>query len=340
MIISADNHYTPYIWASRPEVYGDAFTGMEYMEQYVTVHRHTEVVLAGDIFNSPFPDADSLYRFSRFCKVVHDHGGTIYAVQGNHDKSTVPLFKAFDVIPLSKEPRLTKSGQKVCGLDWMPTQQLQQALSEVPECDLLVMHSPFRHMLGFDGKWQLEMKDIPEHIRNVVSGDIHKFNLTEMSPGRMFISPGTTRLNNLSELREPKGFVTCSDMKDFKHVPYEPRIFRFADTPEQAQEQVEKIRLMDKLPLTPVLFVPEKVHKLYAEVKDIIVLAYNQQAAQQKKEELQADSGREISLLGFLPEVIDKEKEPELYSFVEGALSVHSDGLGKYLEDWLKTRGL
>ena len=340
MIITADQHLTPYIWAGRPEIYGDAYTGLAGMEQEIIVNRHSAVVLAGDVFNSPFPDGDSLYAFSRFCKMVHDHGGKIYAVQGNHDKSATPLFKSYDVIPLTSAPILTEGGLRICGLDWMPTQQLQQALSGIPECDLLVMHAPFRHLLGFEGKWQLELKDIPEHIKNVVSGDIHRFNLAEMSPGRMFISPGSTRLNTLSELREAKGFVTCTDLKDFKHVTYEPRLFRFADTPEQAQEQLDKIRLADKLPLKPVLFVPEQVHKLYADAKDVIILSYNQQAVSQRKEELQADPGKEISLISFLPDVIDKDKEPDLYSFIEGALSVHPDGLAKYLEDWLKTRGL
>ena len=76
-------------------------------------------------------------------------------------------------------------------LNWSPRALLPERLAAVPECDMLMMHNAFRHLLGFEGAWDLEMDMLPETAKCVLVGDIHKYDLRLSPYGQPVLSPGS-----------------------------------------------------------------------------------------------------------------------------------------------------
>lgn len=81
-IYASDTHLRGHMWASRPEIEGDAFESFEFILRYAR-QAGVPLVLGGDIFDSKFVDSKTLSQFVRY---AYNFGPSrIYFVDGNHD---------------------------------------------------------------------------------------------------------------------------------------------------------------------------------------------------------------------------------------------------------------
>ncbi len=84
IVHAADLHLKPLIWKSRPEISGDAHYSMSQIVEYCRTNSADLLVLAGDIFDSPHPDCETVRFFIQCMSALQDVTAVAY-VMGNHD---------------------------------------------------------------------------------------------------------------------------------------------------------------------------------------------------------------------------------------------------------------
>lgn len=226
IVFTADNHLRPYIWRSYKDICGDSYLAWQQLCEFVlnNVYSHakgdTIFILGGDIFDSTTPSGKSENAFKSGLDILRGKV-PVYFIPGNHDEEEIARPLLWDCIPLSENPIKIKD-TVICGIPYTRNVELLQSkISNIPPCDFLVMHSAFKHLLGFDDMWQVQEDDIPEYIGHVLVGDIHKKDIT----GRI-VSPGSLSVNNISEFTQEHGvWVIDTDTKEFTYKQIYTRLF-------------------------------------------------------------------------------------------------------------------
>jgi DNA repair exonuclease SbcCD nuclease subunit len=229
IIFMADLHLTPYIWTSMKQVEGDAYRAFLWAVRKIEAdYKNSTVLFGGDIFSEKTPDSYTEYILQEGCRSLLDAGCRLYGVEGNHDFAPkIPRFELFGITPLDTETAVTAGSRTIAGIPYTASSvELRTRLNEAPPCDYLVMHAPFRHLLGFDGAWAVQMEDIPAHVRNVLVGDIHVKDVRENKNGTRVFSPGATHPRKSGEFKSDHGFfVIDSEKGDYEYISIPGRQF-------------------------------------------------------------------------------------------------------------------
>ena len=308
------------------------------------------VILAGDIFDRDRIEGPTLRSFANFVDELYTRGIPVYFVQGNHDLDREDPLPGVEGA-ISLHGKLTQiCGYRVYGLDWMPREQLKEALLAVPECDVLVLHAKMAHLAGnFGEAADLSLDELPSNAASVVVGDIHIPNSTELRGRGFCISPGGLHPCSLAE-DQPK--FCCSlehqvgwqwwEIKSRKihhlkllteqEAQIAPSILHnIAQTSEPGFEPLVDIRYA-----TAYSGMIEEFEKNYA---GKLFLFPKPSATGKLLESVDLEAARrsfqEITLQGALSTVVDKVKEPEVFAFVDELLQV-PDGtavVDKLMED-------
>ena len=205
---TSDNHQTEYVWKSRREIRGDAYEANDRMVELVIADaakypdEKSALIIEGDFYDSMNISGETSERTRKQLDMLHVAGIAVYYVQGNHDKGTVPHTSTHpNVFNLNES--LVQIGERVVyGLKWRPSTEYKQAILAAPPCDLLAIHAKSQHLAGgFQSESNIFMDtDIPEHVKNVVCGDIHVVDRQPFQDGRgYYLSPGSTHPCDLSQ---------------------------------------------------------------------------------------------------------------------------------------------
>lgn len=197
--VAADIHLRECIWKARPDIMGDHFNA--WAQLCVAVARDPEgvLVLAGDIFDSPYPTGLTEMAFAKGMEKIQ--GRPCYFIPGNHDYEPLPRPFLFGAKELTEEP-VDVGGFTIAGIPFTRgTQALHDKLADIPAVDMLVMHTGFRHLLGFEETWQVTAEDIPEQVRMVMAGHVHLHSAV----GKVF-SPGSLALHRADEVGKGHGY--------------------------------------------------------------------------------------------------------------------------------------
>ena len=205
--VAADLHLREHTWKSHKEIEGDQYFAWAKLCLAVSKDPDGALVLAGDIFDTPYPTGLTEMAFSKGMQMLR--GKPCYFIPGNHDNEVVPRPQIFGAIPL--EPGRV---HKVCGLNitgipfTRSTEALQTQIANTPISDILVLHTGFRHLLGFDETWQVSEDDIPEHVGMVMVGHVHLHS----EHGKVY-SPGSLALHRADEIDKGHGYFTIDGNK-------------------------------------------------------------------------------------------------------------------------------
>lgn len=224
----ADMHLRPYIWGLLKTAGSDSYLAWEMLcnSIYKRFKAPYAVVLCGDTFNTTTPPSDAEEAFKKGAKLIKDSGGLLYSIEGNHDKERIPRTTLFDCIDINEKLVEFPDGSTMYGISFIrDTDKLLEKISNAPPCTFLVLHSAFRHLLGFDGKWQLQNIDIPEYIENVLVGDIHVKDIHKHN-GTTIFSPGALAVNSISEFDKHHGaFVLDTETREVDYIDIRTRVF-------------------------------------------------------------------------------------------------------------------
>lgn len=335
---TADDHLSPFIWTSHRSIAGDAYYAMGMITKEILQIKEEagdeEVILlkAGDIFDTTTPDPHTEEILKMNMEVLLLKGIKIFSIQGNHEyHAKTARATLFGTTPLSAVP-IKIDGVSFCGIDYTASSaELHEKVSMIPPCDYLVMHTPFRHLLGFADKYQIEASDIPAHIKNVIVGDIHKQHLLTNDQGVHILSPGSSHPRKIPEISEGHGLYVHKHeegIKSGRYVNVTPREFYAVNIETQAA--LDNFKHMDVTwadrNLQPVIIL-QVMGEFY---KQAVAIGEQKGALVVSKEILKIDESISIESISdakiptleeALPKVVQKKQEPEVFALLEQLLT-------------------
>ena len=173
------------------------------------------VVLAGDIFDSYFPDAFSQKAFRLFVDKLKKKRYTskeieVIAIEGNHDfdkrNSGERLVTRIDSITsqLTRPADLINNpyrlGAKIIALDWMPSAKLKIELEKIEEkVDILILHQSCEGLAPEVSTPEVTISQLQGKANLVLIGDIHIVKRIQCEQGTLISSAGSTELCSSSE---------------------------------------------------------------------------------------------------------------------------------------------
>jgi len=210
-VYAADLHLKRQNWATRPDIVDDAYYTYQQLIRHC-VARHCNLVLGGDIFDSPRPASQDIQIFREGLDTLIAAGLQVFVTQGQHDRS-VPPWPAAVVgrgvwyvhgmvfTPVAEQPQV-----KAFALDNMSRDELQARLATDPEttASIYVLHQLAKPVFTFEDKWDFDPAWLPPNVKLALMGDLHK--QVEFRAGNAVgYYPGSTHATELPEA-EAGGF--------------------------------------------------------------------------------------------------------------------------------------
>lgn len=176
------------------------------------------VLVAGDIFDSIHPPASAVQAAATFGFRMEEAGIRVLSVDGNHDLSGGRWADICGFTPLGMNAagdmvmnpvRVGRDGVPFVGIDFCRTQQLLERLKYMEECNLnlaggvLALHMEIAELTAYSTA--LSLRDLEPHldalnVGYVALGHIHNAVATSTDRGRVYRYPGSTEMNDISEL--------------------------------------------------------------------------------------------------------------------------------------------
>lgn len=210
-LFMADAHITRRTWVNSTVLSYDAYTALLKVADKINGMGIRTLVIGGDWFDTNRPSSDDLVATMQFIRRFD----RVFYIRGNHD-SVVPSYLEADADNAMDHCAAKEIGTQECtaiefpgcllyGIPYMDDagdlrKELDAAADNARFYNkplVIVMHATFRHLLGFDGTWQLDGDELPELFKDcppvtILVGHIHvrdtrKFgNVTVHSPGSLY----------------------------------------------------------------------------------------------------------------------------------------------------------
>lgn len=232
----ADAHLSGLLYANRPRIAGDTYRALRSVVAYIKKDEADEkcVVFCGDNLDSKSPGPKDIKEFISATDELWKAGIRVLGVEGNHDKVLSRSFSNTQWIKLAPSvehidgKEVTVMGLKIRGLDYVQGKKIYDSLSELPDCDILVMHQPLAHLSPFEAN-TVELEGIPDQVvKAVVSGHVHIPDKRKTSSGTHVVSPGALHAQKLTHSAGSFAvYDTETDSFDFINTPVHRLMKRF-----------------------------------------------------------------------------------------------------------------
>jgi len=220
-IITADWHIRRQdrVWYRRETLSGDTSYGIQQVVNLAEHYRPEAVFLLGDLFDQRLQQSDALMTMRRAMKQFEFMHVEVPFVQGQHELSYPPLMCAIHGWPDHRHSETFEVGNAVAyGLDYQRPRDVESALNDVPEVDLLLTHQVWKDFMGDDRGDAWFSSATPSII---ATGDYHKTVVADYGTKRV-ISPGPLCMQNIGE--EPaKSVVLLYDDLTTAIIPLKSR---------------------------------------------------------------------------------------------------------------------
>jgi len=203
LVVAADTHLRPIVWARYPTLYGDTFDSLHQLVD-TAIGINVPLLLLGDIFDKARPDSESVMQFTDAAGRLAAKGLDIYYIQGNHDYADPPWPSvAKNAISLHNKKIVLADGTTLVGLDYQRSDELVAAvagLDALRPFDFVCMHQAWSELQGI-GSTQGSFKLFKPGDK-VLTGDYHvrKDIAVQVEGGAVYVhSPGSTSLQAIDE---------------------------------------------------------------------------------------------------------------------------------------------
>ena len=205
------------------------------------------VLVAGDIFDSYRPPAAAVQAAQYFGKTLSKQGIEVLSIDGNHDISGGKWARLCGFTPLEQNnpdlngnPAININGVWFTGIDFCRTQQLVDKLNILQTLQVnlfggvLALHMEIAELTAYSTA--LSLRDLEPYfdalnVGYVALGHIHNAVHTSTEIGRCYRYPGSTEMNDISELG-PKyvDIVTCKNGRySYESLQLKTRKFEVVD---------------------------------------------------------------------------------------------------------------
>lgn len=218
------------------ERYDDFLVAFDRFGQRVIDRKADAVVIGGDLFDSPRPDAKAVLQAQYVVSKLSSMGIPVFGIDGNHDLSdsgwpqVVGAHALFDGIPAS-HARL--NGVKMVGVNYKNGRDLIAAIRQMIDdrvtADILVAHFALAEMNG-GGSADTGVQELSPlldklGVKCVLMGHVHIPDARKWN-GVLYVNPGSTEMKSINEPKEKFFFLVDTDTWEAEPVTLETREMR------------------------------------------------------------------------------------------------------------------
>lgn len=326
---------------------GDEFYALQQIAKLAIRKKAEWVIGAGDLIDKQTNRSYPISTFRTVIDELHDHGIQFGFIEGQHEADDPPWLRGPGSTCLHKK-KIKLGDYTAYGLSFQPFGALQDALAEIPDdCDMLICHQVWADWMGDIASPQGDFSQIPEHIKLVVTGDLHQFKLERHKNAggvRMQVcSPGATVAQKIDEPHQ--NFVMLLDGSTLTSHQLQSRPFidwpvmNRSDDVEQFMREIEAelssaeqkalaAELPDHMikPLLRITYSSKLDDAVRRITKAVGQRAYLHWAMRQSEEKIaertkrKKNKGEALTPITALPLEVDKEDDPEVFSLVSRLL--------------------
>ena len=201
------------------ERYEDFLVAFEQFSKTVAMRPPNMVIIGGDLFDSPRPDAHSVLVAQNVVRSIKAHGIDVFGIDGNHDLADGDWLDVIGVYPMSHayEPQHVY-GVKIMGINYRNGRDLIAAIQELIDrgvkTDVLVAHFALAEMNG-GGTADTGVQELCPlleklGVKCVLMGHVHIPDARKWN-GILFVNPGSTEMKSSNEPQEKYYFEVDTD---------------------------------------------------------------------------------------------------------------------------------
>ena len=188
------------------------------------------VVIGGDLFDSPRPDAKSVLTAQGVVECIKAAGFPVYGIDGNHDLSNGGWLSVIGVEPLKEGCYVQVGDVRMCGINYRNGRDLvaeiQRMVDEGVKTDILVMHFALAEMNG-GGSADTGVRELSPlldklGVKAVLMGHVHIPDCRKWN-GVLYMNPGSTEMKSSNEPQDKYFYVLDTDTWEAVPVPIETR---------------------------------------------------------------------------------------------------------------------
>lgn len=216
ILISADWHIKKNnrIFAHNPEIVNDLAIAIDFVSDFIFENKIDAVLLAGDVFDQSFVTSYSIDLIKKFIHACKSKDTKIFFIQGQHDKSEIPLLLAIDdYCQYVHNKSFSINNLKFFGWDFEVNPE-QIGKKE----HILFTHLTFKELTNFlfgNATLEQSLSDI------VISGDFHGFRFLQ-NKDKILLSPGPLVFQKLNQT-DQKVIVLIDSSLHIQSVPVPQR---------------------------------------------------------------------------------------------------------------------
>lgn len=201
LLLSADNHLRPLIWRARTDIVNDAVEAFKAVFD-IAVVRNTNVILAGDIYDTSYPDSVMVELLGAMADRLATVGLEIFTICGQHDLSVPPwpaTLARKNLHCVDGEVFHPAQGVVAYGVNRRLGVDLEGALNRVPiEVNALVMHQLIAPAVDIKNKADIDLDKLPK-VRAILAGDYHTTTILRKESKPLLVYPGSSYFCRRSE---------------------------------------------------------------------------------------------------------------------------------------------
>lgn len=188
------------------------------------------VVIGGDLFDSPRPDAKSVLTAQGVIEDIKVGGFPVYGIDGNHDLSNGGWLDVIGVEPMKEGCYAQVGNVRMCGINYRNGRDLvaeiQRMVDEGVKTDILVMHFALAEMNG-GGSADTGVRELSPlldklGVKAVLMGHVHIPDCRKWN-GVLYVNPGSTEMKSSNEPQNKFFYVLDTDTWEAVPVPIETR---------------------------------------------------------------------------------------------------------------------
>lgn len=211
------------------ERYEDFLTAFEWFGKNVPVGVDT-VVIGGDLFDSPRPDAQSVRVAKKVVEGIKARGINVLGIDGNHDLAGGGWLDVIGAEALEDGIPVRKDGVYITGINYRNgrdlVEEIQRMVDEGVQTDILVMHFALAEMNG-GGSADTGVRELSPMldklgVKAVLMGHVHIPDSRKWN-GVLYVNPGATEMKSSNEPQDKFFYVLDTSTWEATQIPVETR---------------------------------------------------------------------------------------------------------------------
>ena len=183
-------------------------------------HRPDAVIIGGDLFDSPRPDAKSVFTAKEVVKRIKNAGIPVYGIDGNHDLADGYWLRTIgaEIFDHGVVDVVDIAGVKVGGINYRNGRDLVEEIGRMADSglkmDALVAHFALAEMNG-GGSADTGVRELSPlldklGVKYMLMGHVHIPDARKWN-GVLYVNPGSTEMKSSNEPREKYWFMLDTD---------------------------------------------------------------------------------------------------------------------------------